>query len=438
MSGSNLVDHEDSPDAPSSALGAGHPALAAWLASDALFIAVLLSFTVAAIVLGGLTSSRDPFDADELLYTELIRTFERGVSLEFLQDYGGKPASPAPLFFFLYAGAGKLFGSSVVTYRSTSLALTLAAVCLTWIYVRRAWAGGSRDHFPLLLYLFPYIFAMGFAVMAEPLTLLLTVIGLIYWQRALAVRSNAALLVGTLALAAALYVRVHAIFVVGALGATLLLNRDFSVRHWLAAAAPLLLRLPLIFWQGGLTVDRTAHSGPKPELGFAFGHLSFFFIWLGYLFFPLLFWQRARWRVRWLATACLLPLYIFAPPDFYGDAYRGALNTALPTLAISPQLTWWLLLPAWLVGASIAADIGQRALFGQGPREQFLCSAVLLFGLSLLFSSVAFERYYQLAVVPIVFLGLERTHRRAPYVVLLIGHLWFAVLAALRFGKDVF
>jgi hypothetical protein len=217
----------------------------------------------------------------------------------------------------------------------------------------------------------------------------------------------------------------------------LLFRRDFSPAPWLLAVAPIVLRVPLIILQGGLTVSRDAFAHAKPELGLCASHINFFFVWFGYMFVPLLWWCRGKRWFNLAGLACLLPFYLLVTPSFLGPEHNGALRTMLQSFHIGAGLAPWLLLPAWLVGGYLSLDLLQCVLFGRDSRDRFLSAGVLLFMLSLVFSTVAFERYYQLAVPAIVLMGLPRTRRRSGYIVLAAWHLVFLALAVMRMSKDL-
>ncbi len=405
------------------------------LRSPITFWAVLAVTTGLLVAAGAFTPQRQPLDADERLYLRVIEQFRSGVDLAFLRDYGGLPASPAPLFFYVYAGVGALFGGRWEVYSAFSYGLTLLSVVAIWIYGRRAQRRGADSYFPLLLLLFPYVLAMSVSVMAEPLTMFLTTGGLLAYARGLRRREDRWLLVGSLLVAAAMYVRIHALFVVGALGWVLLVQRDVSWRRWALVLLPLALRLPLVLWQGGLTVDRSAHPGVRPELGLALENLSFFFVWFGYLFFPLVGWLRQRWRWSLLGVGLLLPVYFAFAPDFTSTAHSGALRSILLAQGIGSGTAFWLFLPAWAVGAFLSLQLAQYAVGAEGRERQLAAAGVLLFALSLLASSVAFERYYQLAVVPLVMLGLPNRSAQLPYLLLAGIHGLFVALSVFRLAE---
>lgn len=196
------------------------------LSSDGTFFALLVLTTAAAIAAGALSEDREPFgQEDEHVYVRVTRLFEKGISFELLRRYEGEPASSAPLFFIVYAAIGRILGSSYSVLRSLSLVITVLATLAVWTYTRFEAPRDERHFFPQLVYLFPYIFCIGFAVMAEPLTLLLTILGLIGYLRGLVKRSDFALALGSLALLAAAHVRIHAIFA----PVTLMLTR--RLRH---------------------------------------------------------------------------------------------------------------------------------------------------------------------------------------------------------------
>ena len=412
--------------------------LAKLLSSPKIVLAIIAAVTVLAIALGGLAANRDVFDPDEEIYHRVIGLFGEGVSLDLVQSYRGEPASPAPLFFLVYAWWGDVFGHGYSQYRALSLALTLLAMVFLCLAHSRQMASRDTTSFPLLVFLYPYTFAMAFAVMAEPLTLLLTVIGLLCFHRGLEEDSDVALALGALAITGALYVRIHALFAVGALAVIFLLRKERSPWRWFLVGLPILARLPLVALQGGLTVSREAFLATRPELGFTPSNLHFGLVWLGYSFFPLLWWCSGNRRVNGLCVLLSAPLYFLAVPDFLGMEHNGALRTLLLSLRIDSASAQWLLFPAWCLGCYLAADLMQRIISGRNLREMFYGSAVLLFLASLTFSTVAFERYYVLVVPALVLMGVSRSSHRTGYWAVAACHVLFLGLSAARLGKMLF
>ena len=407
------------------------------LGSGIFFWAVILITTSIAIGFGALSEDRRNFDDDEIIYMRVIQLFGDKPSVELLRTYDDEPASPAPLFFLLYAGWGKLFGFNYSAFRGLSLLLTLLTMLCVWLFLRRYWTDEHKDSFPLLLFLFPYIFCMGFSVMAEPLTLLFTVIGLCCYIYGLKQNSSFALFLGSLAITAALYARIHAVFACAALIAVLLLQKNRSPLKWFLAILPVIMRLPLIFLQQGLTVSRAAFAGTKPELGLCLSNINFFLVWFGYMFFPLLWWVRTRKWINSLAVLALIPFYFLVCPDFFSAAHSGALRTILLNFGIESNQAKWILFPAWFIGCYITIDLIQRILFDKDFVEVFLRACVVVFMLQLIFSTVAFERYYQLAVSAIVLLGVKRTNRTSGYIAFAACHFLFLALAFVRLLKDL-
>lgn len=93
------------------------PAIARLLSSEKIVWAVVLFTTTIAIAWGALSENRALFDTDEEIYLRVIKIFQEPLSLELLRSYKGEPASPAPLFFIIYAWFGKLFGFSYSVFR---------------------------------------------------------------------------------------------------------------------------------------------------------------------------------------------------------------------------------------------------------------------------------------------------------------------------------
>lgn len=417
--------------------GDASPGLARFLRSGYtlwVFAAVAVGGAIAA---GAIGDQRAHFDPDEVIYERVIHLFADNLSLDLLRDYGGQPASPAPVFFLLYAAVGKLFGMEASVFRALSVILTLLAVACVWLHLRREPGREHRDHFPLLLLAFPYIFSMAFSVMAEPVTLLLTAVALCCYLNGLERNRDGWLLAGSVAVVFALHVRVHAVFVPAALCAVLLLRRDRSVYRWCLALAPIAARVPLILLQGGLTVSREAFQGTKPELGICLSNVNFFFVWFGYVFFPLLWWRHGRLWINLVAAIALIPFYALATPDFLGTEHYGALRTFFVRFDIGSTSAQWLMLPVWFAGCYMSVDLVQRAVAGASVRERFLSACVILAMASLVFSTVVFERYYQLVVPVIVLLGVRRTRRMSGYVAWLACHILFVVLAAARLASDM-
>lgn len=412
------------------------PAIAKLLSSDKTVLIVVLFVTALAISLGALAENRALFDSDEEIYLRVIKIFDRGWSLELLRSYQGEPASPAPIFFIIYAWWGKIFGFSYQVFRGLSLVLTLLTMLCLSVFLRKQ-AQNQRVFFPLLLFLFPYIFSMGFSVMAEPLTLLFTVVGICCYLYGLENKSDVALLLGSIAITAALYVRIHAVFASVALGIVMLLQKDRSVLRWCIVAAPILARLPLIFIQGGLTVSREAFTHTKPELGFCLSNINFFCVWFGYLFFPLLWSCRGRRSVNITATVALIPFYVLATPNFLGTEHNGALRSLFVQLGLTLTTTQWILFPIWLLGCYMTIDLIQRIVMVENYRDVFLSSCIVLFMASLVFSTVAFERYYQLAVGAIVLLGFPKSTPSRGFFAVGALHVFFLLMSVARLLSDV-
>ena len=411
--------------------------IAGVLSSSRFFWTVIFTTVLIAVGLGALSKGRRNFDGDEIIYMRVIKLFDSELSVELLRTYNSEPASPAPLFFLVYAGWGRLFGFSYPAFRTLSLLLTLLAMLCVWLFLRKRRGDEPRDFFPVLLFLFPYIFCMGFSVMAEPLTLLFTIVGLCCYIYGLKQKSNFALFLGSVAIVAALYVRIHAVFACAALIIILLLQKDRSLLKWLLAILPILGRLPLVLLQGGLTVSRAAFTATKPEFGLCLSHINFFFVWFGYMFFPLLWWARTRRQINLLAVLVLIPFYFLLCPDFLGTEHGGALRTIFLKLGTEPGWVKWVLLPAWIIGCYMTIELIQRILSDKDITEVFLCTCIVMFMAQLIFSTAAFERYYQLAVPAIVLLGVKRTTRTSGYIAFVICHLFFLALAFSRLLKDI-
>jgi len=393
--------------------------------------------TAIATALGALSEDRRLFDPDEAIYMRVIALFDTGPSLELLRTYEGEPASPAPLFFMVYAWWGKLFGFHGPAFRALSVLITLVTMLCLWGFLRGSPRPDDRVCYPLLVFMFPYIFCMGFAVMAESLTLLFVVIALIYYLQGLAHKSNVALLIGSIAVAAALHVRIHAVFLPAALMVVLLLRRDRSVVSWCLAAAPIVIRVPLALLQGGLTVSRESFAGAKPELGFCPSNINFFFVWFGCLFFPLLWSCRGRHRINLAAMLVMIPFYVWATPNFLGPEHFGAIRSVLLRLGVNATGAPWLLFPFWFLGCYMTVDLVQRLVTAKDIGDVFLIACVIMFVCSLAFSTVAFERYYQLAVPAVVLLGLNRRQRPSGYVAIALCHVFFLILSAARMAQDL-
>lgn len=407
------------------------------LTSGWLFWAVVLAATAGAIAMGALSEGRGFFDKDEVIYQRVTERFGEGISGELIRTYDGEPASPAPLFFVVYSAWGKVFGFEYSSLRSLSLVITLITMGVLWFYIGRLKKRGGRDYFGLLVFIFPYIFCMGFAVMAEPLTLLLTVVGICCFVESLDSDKYGVMIAGSLSIAAAMYVRVHAVFVCPALMAALFMSKDRSVGKWALAAAPILLRVPLFLFQGGMTVSREAFVGTKPELGFVLANLNFSMVWLGYMFLPLLWWCKRPGKISVAAVLLLTIFYFVFCPDYLSTAHNGALRSLLLWANVDGVTASWVLLPAWVVGCYILVDMAGRILSGVSAMEVLLSCCVFAFMCQLVFSTADFERYYQLVVPAVVLVGVERRRTMGGYSAFAVWHLLFMALAGLRLYKSI-
>lgn len=213
---------------------------------------------------------------------------------------------------------------------------------------------------------------------------------------------------------------------------------DFTkLLRWCIAAAPILARVPLIFLQGRLTVSREAFTNAKPELGFCLSNINFFCVWFGYLFFPLLWTCRGKRWINLTATVALIGFYVLATPNFLGTQHNGALRSLFVQLGLTVTTTQWILFPVWFVGCYMTIDLIQRIVMVENFRDVFLSSSILLFMVLLVFSTVAFERYYQLVVPAVVLLGLPKTTRPSGFFALGALHVFFLVLSVARLLSDV-
>lgn len=413
------------------------PVIVRLLSSEKTVLVVVLLITAIAVALGALSENRALFDEDEAIYVRTIGLFKEDLSLELLRSYKGEPASPAPLFFIIYAWCGNIFGFSYPVFRGLSLVITLLTMLCLTVFLHKQALHEQRVFFPLLLFLFPYIFCMGFSVMAEPLTLLFTVLGLCCYLHGLERQSNLALLIGSIAITAALYVRIHAIFAPVALMIVLLSQKERSVLRWCLAATPILARVPLVFLQGGLTVSREAFASTKPELGLCLSNINFFFVWFGYIFFPLLWWCSGRRWVNLTVTIALIPFYVLATPNFLGTEHSGTLRSLFIQFGLTATTAQWVSFSVWIIGCYITIDLIQGIVVANHLREVFLGSCIVLFMASLVFSTVAFERYYQLVVPAVVLLGVSKTRRHSGYFAMATLHIFFLALSTARLAMDL-
>lgn len=110
---------------------------------------------------------------------------------------------------------------------------------------------------------------------------------------------------------------------------------------------------------------------------------------------------------------------------------------AVCTIRVDVTTTQWILFPVWFVGCYMTIDLIQRIVMVENFRDVFLSSSILLFMVLLVFSTVAFERYYQLVVPAVVLLGLPKTTRPSGFFALGALHVFFLVLSVARLLSDV-
>ncbi len=402
-----------------------------------MFLILLLSAGVS-IAMGALSHDRDLFDRDEAIYLRVTRLFTESVSLDLIKDYEGEPASPAPAFFLIYAGWGKLFGTSLPALRVLSLLFTIAATGLLWHHVRCSDRREDRFIFWALVFLFPYIFNMAFALMAEPSCLFFTVAALLTAMTALRNNQLWPLVFTALFSVIALYIRIHALFINAAVACVLIMQRDKDWRKWLCVLLPLVLRAAIIPLQGGLTVSRETFTATKPELGLCLSNINFFMIWYGLVFFPMIFQTGKYIRTKVTVTIVLLIFYFAFRPDILSNNHNGAIRTFLLLINIeSFLLADLLVLPLWAVGCFMTLDLAEKTFFNNNIIDNFLTAGILLYMLELAMSSVAFERYYLLIVPSIILLGARKNLKPTGYLCWGLWHLLFLAFSFVRLAKTI-
>lgn len=82
-------------------------------------------------------------------------------------------------------------------------------------------------------------------------------------------------------------------------------------------------------------------------------------------------------------------------------------------------------------------DLIQRIVMVENFRDVFLSSCIVLFMASLVFSTVAFERYYQLAVGAIVLLGFPKSTNKGGFFAVGALHVFFLLMSVARLLSDV-
>ncbi len=362
-----------------------------------------------------------PYTWDERYALAIVERIWRAEWLvRSLLDYDD---TKGPVFFWLYAGWGELFGRDAAVLRWLSiLATALWTATLLGLLDPSRQTAARLAAVTLLAITMPYATVMSQLVMSEPTFLLgcsLTAVA-----AAAALRSDdrrtrlveGPILFGLL-LAVGLHHRIHVVALAGAIVVLAMLRDRAQSWPWIAAMLLAgLSRLPLYLRWGGLVGESFRD---RYSIGLRFDSLSYLLaallptIALALVMMVLRRREMGAAAVRAVAAAAVVgaALALLAPPGITSDLqdlrFAGPVATALRPLADSPVLFRCVIMALAALGAASLASVvllawrgtadGQAALQSESLSSfaARLAALTILFGwmLSALASGDVYDRY---------------------------------------------
>ncbi|MBN1427530.1 MAG: glycosyltransferase family 39 protein [Anaerolineae bacterium] len=405
-----------------------------WVSSD-VFAWVLLAMPLLGMLL--LTGLDFRLVRDEALYhIKVIDQFAGTPLLTAIADY---PSASTPLPYLIWALYGKVVGFDVWKLRLLTAVVTYLTAVLFCIVCKR-----QGLPYPLVSTLtligMPYVFFYGHTFYTISFGMFFCVLALHFYLQ----QDLKHWLWGALFAGCAIYSRQYYLSLpLGMLLYRLVANRRqlipdlrHNFGHWIAAGLPILTILPLFWlWKGMVPPLHQADHFVYPVAQ----HVNFFFIFVGFYFWPMIVSARALQTLREKAIVCcvilvvLLPLYA-AFRLTYSENYN-AIGVANGLLVhgfdiVGNRLGDWAAEAAkfgvWLVGLAIIL----AAVFDM-PWEDAKYKLMALWAAFLamiIMTPYVAERYYVLPL-PYLILLLHKPFRKWQ---LLTG--WAIVLVCLSIG----
>ncbi len=243
-----------------------------WCIGSALLVLIVL---VGVRFSSGVLSNGPVYD-EQYITIPINDIMQNGWSVETAIDY---QETKGPAMIWPYAFLGKVFGGTLNDLRFVSICFSFAAmILLIWIAVQSKVFGGALFLVAIGWLLLPYNLVFSEIVMGEVSFLFLSLLAVaaFVWSNASDSpkgNSRLALLLYTIALALALYSRIHAVALAGGVCFTAFaIQGKRSWPWWVASAIAGLLRIPLwIRWDGLVSPEYQALHG----LGFRVESLSY-------------------------------------------------------------------------------------------------------------------------------------------------------------------
>ncbi len=379
---------------------------------------------------------------DEVFHKQVVDSFSAAWPLPEIGDY---PATSTPLAYIIMSTIGRIAGTELWKMRLVAAIATFLAASLFYDLARRR----NLPH-PLLsaflFVFFPYIFFHGFTIYTDGFAMVFALWALKYYLSDEQTRSSQfkASLLATLA------VLTRQIYVVLPAGILLyevwrvLRSRSFAgvrsrILSWVILAIPFVVLLPVFWiWGGFTTPAHQAERGGDFFLILIPQHLSFFFIFSGFYFLPILGGRSFIATLRsnkyvLLFPVILIPLFLMFPPlyseerDLVGAA-TGIIAHGLDLGAqvFGRQIFQIVKLALWGVGIVILAyGILNSALATATAKIYAILFAFLAL---VMFTPYVAERYYAVAIPWLILI----LHNRFRSQIILMG--WVTIQIILSAG----
>jgi hypothetical protein len=388
---------------------------------------ILLPFCIMIIVTGlnfRLIGDEGPFTI------KVVEKFSNEWPLPNILNYR---SSTPPLPYLMFTVFGKIIGFEIWKLRLLTVFLTFFAINLFYDLCKQ-----HKLPSPLLgtlsLLFFPYIFFHGFTVYTVCFALFFEIVALKYYLIENPTLTD--LVKGSIAATLAIYCRQEYL----ALPVGILLYELFRIPkenlfstvksrflNWFVLATPLILILPLfILWQGTTPPQLQVAS----YLTIVPQHLNFFPILVGFYFFPILlnqnFTKLSNSKLIILIVFLVLtPVFIIFPFTYSDEMAKVAAGTGiiphgidLISQYLGSTVSAIVKILLWLIGILL---IIAEVISGRRDSIKMRLFAVLtaFIGLITLTPYVA-ERYYVLAIAPLILIFYKSQRNRSFYLIWLV------------------
>ncbi len=388
--------------------------------SIALFLAFVIVFQLAVILVGNFIRPEWGHWGDEWHFQNTIKQFGEEISLHNLRHY---EEMSTPLPFLAYALWGKLVGFELFHLRILSLIMAV----ITYLVFHRLLFISIKDEKKVfwgavLLVIQPYMIGFSIFVYTDMMAILFLLLAVLWHIR------RRPILLG-LCLVMAILSRQYMAFLVFGGGIYYLLEhitikRRDSLTMLAAAVLSVVPYLILVFWWGGLSPDSSLRQRYLGD-GFYFHpttvslYVSLIFIYL----FPLILYYARKFYCGltvWMVSLIGSIFYVLFP---VGPS-KPSVEVGIPTVGLFHRLLRYSLgqgfweqvvfhlgfVLAVPVLYSLATDLYQRLRQHLFDIKLFLDLAIIAFLVMMPFSYLGWEKYF-LPVVPLLILRIMMSRR---------------------------